>query len=87
MIYKRDCSTSASGGNQVDGSPPAPSTGAVAFVVILAVPTFYYLAVFKALFENFICIKISLDTISLKQIHEEKHPLTFSGSTIGYINH
>ena len=26
MIYKRDCSTSPTGGNQVDGSPPAPST-------------------------------------------------------------
>ena len=25
LIYKRDCSTSPSGGNQVDGSPPAPS--------------------------------------------------------------
>ena len=32
FIYKRDCSTSPSGGNQVDGSPPAPSnTGAYAF--------------------------------------------------------
>ena len=25
FIYKRNCSTSLSGGNQVDGSPPAPS--------------------------------------------------------------
>ena len=24
FIYKRDCSTSSPGGNQVDGSPPAP---------------------------------------------------------------
>ena len=33
FIYERDCSTSPSGGNQVDGSPPAPSnTGAYAFL-------------------------------------------------------
>ena len=31
IIYKRDCSTSSSGGNQVDGSPLAPNTGAFAF--------------------------------------------------------
>ena len=31
FIYKRDRSASLSGGNQVDGSPPAPHTGAYAF--------------------------------------------------------
>ena len=30
LFYKRVCSTSPPGGNQVDGSQPAPSTGASA---------------------------------------------------------
>lgn len=47
-------------------------------VLILAVPTFYYLALFKNVFETCLNIKISLDTISPKQMHEEKHPLTSS---------
>ena len=50
-------------------------------------PTFYYLALFKTFFETCLNIKISSDTISTKQIHEEKHPLTSWGSTIASTNH
>ena len=63
------------------------NTGAVGFLSIPSVPTIYYLALFKNVFDNFICIKISWDTISPKQIHEEKHPLTSWGSPIAYTNH
>ena len=71
------CSTGLPSGNQVDGLPLVLSnTGAAAFVSILAVPTGWYLALFKNLLENFICIKISLDTIFLKQIHEATYSLT-----------
>ena len=62
------------------------NTGAVAFVLILAVPIFWYLTLFKNVFETCLNIKISLDTVSLKQIHKENHPLTSLGSTIASIN-
>ena len=69
---------SSSCGNEVDGSRPVPyDTGAVAFVVILAVPTLYYLSIFKNLFETCLNITISLDTSISETLPEENifsHP-------------
>ena len=63
------------------------NTDAVAFVLILAVPTFYYLALCKIFFETCFNIKIHPYTIFLQHIYEQKHFLTSSGSSIAYINH